>query len=69
LGWLHDVTTTSYNDTGATGYGFSNFTLNLKNYLGSLGYRTWSGSGTDKQAWTQMCSEAKLRGWSTRATC
>lgn len=69
LGWIADSTGTSLNDTGLTGHAYTNYTLNLKEYIHTLGYRTWTGSGTDKLGWTQMCSEAKARGWSTRATC
>ena len=38
-------------------------TPGFKGYLGSLGLRTWSGTGTDKPAWSTLRTEAAARGW------
>lgn len=36
---------------------------NFREYLGTLGLRTYAGSGTDKAAFKALMSEAKARGW------
>lgn len=35
----------------------------FKEYLATLGFRTWAGSGTDKPAFTTLKSESAARGW------
>ena len=32
-------------------------------FLGTLGLRTWAGSGSHKLAWDQFVVEARARGW------
>jgi len=41
---------------GAKGGAFADF-------IGTLGLRTYSGSGTDKPAFVALKAEAKKRGW------
>jgi len=36
---------------------------NFLAYLGTLGLRTYPGSGTDKLGWTALASELLIRGW------
>ncbi len=35
----------------------------FRDFLGSLGYRTWKGGGSDKPSWIALKEEAKARGW------
>jgi hypothetical protein len=36
---------------------------NFVAYLGTLGLRTYTGSGTDKLGWTALATELLVRGW------
>lgn len=48
-------------DTLAAYYGAA--TPEFKEFLRTLGLRTYAGSGTDKPAFTQLMAEAAARGW------
>jgi len=56
--WLHDVSQATVEEWSAY-YGISD--LNFKEYLQTLGLRTWDGK--DKKAFVALKEEAKTRGW------
>ena len=58
--WLTDLSTQTVQDLG-TYYGLNDPVF--LEYLGTLGLRTYSGAGTDKQAFTTLADEASKRGW------
>jgi len=60
--WLHDLSTAAVN-YNATYYGISD-TVFLE-FLRTLGLRTWSGNGTNKQAFFELQCQAKKRGYNT----
>jgi hypothetical protein len=62
-GFLATVSTTSYQDKATQAQAYSNFTLNLKEYIATLGMRNYSGTGSSKLGWTQLGTEAHARGW------
>ena len=64
--WLHDLDTALVNYYG-TYYGISD-TVFLE-YLHTLGFRTWNGSGTDKMALNELRCQAKLRGYNALPIC
>lgn len=64
-GYIGNVSTNTFNDTGVTTSAHTAFTENLFHFLWSLGYRAWAGSGTDKLAWDTMCDAANIRGVTT----
>ena len=58
-----------FDDKGGAPTAHINATINLADFIGSLGYQTWSGDGSDKGGWKELCTDANTRGWSTRTTC
>ena len=58
--WLTDLSSQTVQDLG-TYYGLNDAVF--LEYLGTLGLRTYSGSGTDKQAFATLADEASKRGW------
>jgi len=61
--WLTDLSGQYVQDLG-TYYGLSD-PIFLE-YLGTIGLRTYSGTGTDKQAFSTLANEASKRGWHNR---
>jgi hypothetical protein len=58
--WMHELSPAAV--LGFTKYyQFDN--PGFRDFLGSLGFRTWKGGGTDKLAWIVLKEEAKARGW------
>lgn len=58
--WQTDVSPAQLSQFEAY-YGISD--PNFLAYLGTLGLRTWPGSGTDKLGWTTLATELLIRGW------
>jgi len=58
--WLTDISQTTL-DYYESYYGVSD--QKFLGFLGTLGLRTYAGSGTDKKAFTTLQTEAKARGW------
>jgi len=58
--WLTDLSSQTVQNLG-TYYGLNDPVF--LEYLGTLGLRTFSGTGTDKQAYTTLADEASKRGW------
>jgi len=62
--WLTDISDAQVNqyvtDYAASGFPFLNA---FKGYLQTTGLRMYSGTGTDKPAYTQLNSELASRGW------
>jgi len=59
--WLHDLSQ-QQTDAFAKDYGITNVP-DFKEYLRTLGLRTYSGTGVDKTAITTLKSELQKRGW------
>lgn len=64
--WLHDLDSAMVNYYG-TYYGITD-TVFLE-FLGSLGLRTWNGSGTDKPALDELRCQAKMHGFNALPIC
>lgn len=60
--WLHDLDTATVNYY-ATYYGITD-TVFLE-FLRTLGFRTWNGSGTDKPALDELRCQAKMHGFNS----
>lgn len=63
--WLHDL------DTGLVSYYESYYGISDSSFLaflGSLGLRTWNGTGTDKPAFPELECQAYIRGYNSLAS-
>jgi hypothetical protein len=58
--WLHDIVPAAV-DTFGKYYGVSSTAF--RDYLGTLGLRTYKNAGSDKPAFTSLKQQAKARGW------
>ena len=58
--WMHDISQTAV-DTYELYYGISNPAF--LSYLGTLGLRTYTGSGSAKPAWNALTTETAKRAW------
>jgi hypothetical protein len=58
--WLHDISAQALEDFQNL-YGLHDPAFAA--YLGSIGFRTYAGSGRDKLAWTEFAKQASARGW------
>ncbi|MBA3708722.1 MAG: hypothetical protein H0W83_07890 [Planctomycetes bacterium] len=58
--WLHDMSAQAVSDSMAY---FGGASPRFGEFLGSLGYRTWTGSGVDKLAFPELRHQARARGW------
>ncbi len=63
--WMHEWDATAISDFMAE-IGVSD--ANLEAFLGSIGLRYWSGSGSDKLAWPRLKKRAAERGWKSPST-
>lgn len=61
--WLTDLPISAVDDFSSY-YGVGN--NEFKEYLRTLGLRTYAGSGQDKQAFRALKAEAKARGWKSK---
>jgi hypothetical protein len=57
---IHDYSPARVDDFAAN-YGVSD--PKFKDYLGTLGLRTFGGHGTDKPGWAALVDGAHARGW------
>jgi len=58
--WMHDLSPASINHY-STYYGITD--TKFLDFLGSIGLRTYAGSGTDKPAYNELICQANLRGY------
>lgn len=62
--WMHEWDTAAIHAWMDDVLGISDpSTTTLDDFLGSLGYRTYAGSGSDKPAWPALKAAAAARGW------